>query len=112
MKLSTFVRTALGAFALFVAALCLSFVPTIVHAQAVSGTITGVVTDTSGAVIAGASVFATDTATGVVHSTPSALATRSKCRGAKAANVHRTLYLLSGYSCIFRFALAKSSFFV
>ena len=58
-----FVLTALAAM------VCFCFVPATLHAQAVSGTITGAVTDASGAVIAGASVSATDTATGIVHTT-------------------------------------------
>lgn len=51
------------------AMVCFCFVPATLHAQAVSGTIAGVVTDASGAVVAGASVSATDTATGIVHTT-------------------------------------------
>ncbi len=45
------------------------FSATTLHAQAVSGTITGGVTDSSGAVITGASVSVTSTATGIVHTT-------------------------------------------
>jgi hypothetical protein len=71
MRFTSLVRTLLGALVLAALAATLSFLffATSLHAQAVTGTITGVVTDSSGAVIASASVSATDTATGIVHPT-------------------------------------------
>jgi hypothetical protein len=49
-------------------ALCFTFLAGNVYGQVVSGTITGRVTDSSGAVLPGVAVTATDTATGIVHS--------------------------------------------
>lgn len=66
MRLTNFARTILCAFL----AVSLSlFFSTRLHAQAVTGTLTGLVTDSSGAVIADASVSAADTATGNVRTT-------------------------------------------
>lgn len=66
MRLTNFARTILCAFA----AVTLSFfLVANLHAQAVTGTLTGVVTDSSGAVIADASVSAADSATGNVRTT-------------------------------------------
>jgi hypothetical protein len=48
--------------------LAICFLPSHIQAQAVSGSITGVILDPSGNVIPGATVKATNSATGVEHS--------------------------------------------
>ena len=54
-----------------VIALCFLIVPASVIAQSVSGELVGTIYDATGAIVAGASVEATNTATGVVSSTAS-----------------------------------------
>jgi Carboxypeptidase regulatory-like domain len=55
----------------FVFVICLALTPMFVHGQAISGNLTGTVTDPSGAVVSGAKVEATNVATGQTLSTTS-----------------------------------------
>lgn len=69
MTLKGFDRPFRFALSALATTLCFFFLATNLHAQAVSGTITGSVTDPSGAVISDASVSATDAATGAARDT-------------------------------------------